>query len=296
MVSRPLLQPASINCGGRNLDLTTPCVMGVVNTTPDSFSDGGTLYHNNQLDLDLALTRASLMAEAGAAIVDIGGESTRPGAQAISVQQELDRVVPVIERIVAELDVIVSVDTSSAVVMETAAAAGAGLINDVRSLTRDGALEAATVSGLPVCLMHMQGNPDTMQASPHYEDVVSEVLTYLDQRMRACEHAGIAPERILLDPGFGFGKTVQHNLQLLKALPKLVERGLPVLVGLSRKSMISHIIGRDVDDRLSASLALAVLAAERGANIIRTHDVAETADALAMVAAVKAIKSTGDKN
>jgi len=270
--------------------------MGVVNTTPDSFSDGGTLYQNNQLDLDLALTRASIMAEAGAAIVDVGGESTRPGAQAISVQQELDRVVPVIERIVAELDVIVSVDTSSAVVMETAAAAGAGLINDVRSLTRDGAVEAATVSGLPVCLMHMQGNPDTMQASPHYEDVVSEVVAYLDQRLKACEQAGIATERILLDPGFGFGKTVQHNLQLLKALPKLVERGLPVLVGLSRKSMISHIIGRDVDDRLPASLALAVLAAERGANIIRTHDVAETADALAMVAAVKAIKSTGDNN
>ena len=270
--------------------------MGVVNTTPDSFSDGGTLYQSNQLDLDLAMARSRSMVASGAAIIDIGGESTRPGAQAVSVQQELDRVVPLVERIVSELDVIVSVDTSSPAVMEAAAAVGAGLINDVRSLTRVGALNAAAKSGLPVCLMHMQGNPDTMQSAPHYEDVVAEVGAYLDQRVAACEKAGIAADRILLDPGFGFGKTVRHNLQLLQALPKLAERGLPVLVGLSRKSMIALIIGRDVDNRLPASLALAVLAVQRGANIIRTHDVAETTDALAMVAALKAIEETGENN
>lgn len=270
--------------------------MGVVNTTPDSFSDGGTLYQDNQLDLDLAMARSRAMVEAGAAIIDIGGESTRPGAQAVSVQQELDRVVPLVERIVSELEVIVSVDTSSAAVIEAVAAFGAGLINDVRSLTRQGALEAAAKSGLPVCLMHMQGNPDTMQAAPHYEDVVAEVMAYLDQRVLACEQAGITADRVLLDPGFGFGKTVQHNLQLLQALPRLAQRGLPVLVGLSRKSMITHIIGRKVDDRLPASLALAVLAVERGANIIRTHDVAETTDALAMVAALTAIEKTGENN
>ncbi len=263
--------------------------MGVVNTTPDSFSDGGTLYQENHLDVDLALARASLMAAAGAAIVDIGGESTRPGAQPITLQQELDRVIPVVERVVSELEVIVSVDTSTAAVMEAAAQAGAGLINDVRSLTREGALDAAARSGLPVCLMHMQGNPDTMQAEPNYGDVVEEVGAYLDERVLVCEQAGIARERILLDPGFGFGKTVKHNLQLLQGLPRLAQRGLPVLVGLSRKSMIAHIMGREVNDRLPSSLALAVMAVQRGANIIRTHDVAETTDALAMVAALTAL-------
>lgn len=270
--------------------------MGVVNTTPDSFSDGGTLYRGNQLNLDLAMTRSRAMVVAGAAIIDVGGESTRPGARAVSVQQELDRVIPLVGRIVSELEVIVSVDTSSAAVMEAAAAAGAGLINDVRSLTRVGALDAAAKSGLPVCLMHMQGNPDTMQSAPQYEDVVVEVGAYLDQRIAACEQAGIAADRILLDPGFGFGKTVRHNLQLLQALPKFAQLGLPVLVGLSRKSMIAHIIGREVDDRLPASLALAVMAVQRGANIIRTHDVAETTDALAMVAALTAIEETGENS
>lgn len=270
--------------------------MAVVNTTPDSFSDGGTLYKNNQLDLDLALKRARDMVAGGAAIIDIGGESTRPGAQSITVQEELDRVLPLLERIVAELDVIVSVDTSSADVMDAAAHSGAGLINDVRSLTRKGALDAAARSGLPVCLMHMQGNPDTMQADPHYEDVVVEVGAYLDQRVLACEQVGIGADRILLDPGFGFGKTVEHNLQLLQGLPELAQRGFPILVGLSRKSMIAHIIGREVGDRLPASLALAVLAAQRGANIIRTHDIAETADALAMLVALTAVENSREEN
>jgi len=264
--------------------------MGVVNVTPDSFSDGGSLYQNNLLDPDLALTRARDMVDAGAAIIDIGGESTRPGAQPVTLQQELDRVLPIVERVVGELDVVVSVDTSSAEVIDAVASAGAGLINDVRALTRDGAMAAAVKSGLPVCLMHMQGNPDTMQTDPKYQDVVAEVVAYLKQRAQACELAGICADQIVLDPGFGFGKTLKHNLQLLRGLDRLAQRGLPVLVGLSRKSMIAHAMGREVDDRLAASLALAVMAVERGANIIRTHDVAETSDALAMVEAINAIE------
>ncbi|MDX1736565.1 MAG: dihydropteroate synthase [Halioglobus sp.] len=264
------------------LDLDTPRIMGVINTTPDSFSDGGTLYRGDRLDLKLALQRARTMVDAGAAILDIGGESTRPGAAPVTLQQEMDRVLPVVELLIAELDVVVSVDTSSPLLMTEAAACGAGMLNDVRALTREDALSAAAATGLPVCLMHMQGEPEIMQQDPRYDDVVTEVLAYLVQRVAACEKAGIARERLLLDPGFGFGKTVTHNLQLLARLPELAAQGLPLLVGLSRKSMIDKILQRDIEQRLPASLALAVLAAERGAVVIRTHDVGPTADAVAM--------------
>jgi dihydropteroate synthase len=262
--------------------------MGIINTTPDSFADGGTLYRSARLDLDLALARAREMVDAGAAIVDIGGESTRPGAAAVSPGEEMDRVLPLVERISAELDVVVSVDTSSPPLMSAAAGAGAGLLNDVRALGREGALDAAAATGLPVCLMHMLGEPATMQQAPSYTDVVAEVARYLRQRVEACAASGIARQRLVLDPGFGFGKTVQHNLQLLNGLPRLAEMGLPLLVGLSRKSLIQQLIGRPVHERLPASLALAVLAVERGAAIVRTHDVAATADAVAMWTALKA--------
>ena len=263
--------------------------MGVINTTPDSFSDGGTLFQGARLDVDLALIRARDMVLQGAAILDIGGESTRPGAVTVSVAEEMDRVLPLVERIAAELDVIISVDTSSPVLMSEAASAGAGLLNDVRALSRDGALQAAADSGLPVCLMHMQGDPGTMQTAPDYTDVVAEVGAFLRQRVDVCVACGISRERLLLDPGFGFGKSVQHNLQLLRGLPMLVALGLPVLVGLSRKSLIGKLIGRDVGQRLPASLGLAVLAVERGAAIVRTHDVAATADAVAMWSALEAL-------
>jgi dihydropteroate synthase len=271
-----------LNCAGRSLDLSRPIIMGVINTTPDSFSDGGTLYCGSQLDVELALARAGDMVTQGAAILDIGGESTRPGAVPVSPAEEMDRVLPLVERIAAELEVVISVDTSTPALMAEAAGAGAGLLNDVRALAREGALEAAAATGLPVCLMHMRGDPGTMQAAPDYTDVVSEVSDFLQRRVVACEAQGISRERLLLDPGFGFGKSVKHNLQLLQGLPCLVAMGLPVLVGLSRKSMIGKMIGRDVQQRLPASLGLAVLAVERGAAIIRTHDVAATADAVAM--------------
>jgi dihydropteroate synthase len=263
--------------------------MGVINTTPDSFSDGGALYRGAKLDVDQGLKHARAMVLAGAGIIDIGGESTRPGADTISTAQEMDRVLPLLQRIVAELDVITSVDTSSPELMTAAAAAGAGMINDVRALTRPGAIEAATGTGLPVCLMHMQGNPANMQSGPRYEDVVTEVCAYLAERVAACEQSGIGRERIVLDPGFGFGKTVEHNLALLQQLPRLAELGMPILAGLSRKSLIGDLIGREVGDRLPASLALAVLAVERGAHIIRTHDVAETVDAVAMAVALAGV-------
>ena len=256
--------------------------MGVINTTPDSFSDGGTLYRGASLNLDLALDRARAMVAAGASIVDIGGESTRPGASPVSSAEEARRVLPLVEAMAAELDVIISVDTSQPALMTESARLGAGIINDVRALGQEGALQAAAATGLPVCLMHMRGNPATMQHAPSYERVLEEVEAFLQQRIEACTAAGIGRERLLLDPGFGFGKSVEHNLQLLRDLPRLASLGLPLLVGLSRKSLIGKLIGREVDDRLPASLALAVLAVERGAAILRTHDVAATADAVAM--------------
>jgi dihydropteroate synthase len=260
--------------------------MGVINTTPDSFSDGGTLYRKSRLDPELTLARAREMVAAGASILDLGGESTRPGAAPVSADEEMDRVLPIVERIAAELDVVISVDTSNPQLMTQAAALGAGMINDVRALRREGALEAAAATGLPVCLMHMQGEPGTMQQNPVYGNVVAEVADWLGARVSACEAAGIDRARLVLDPGFGFGKSVAHNLDLLRGLPELAQTGLPLLVGLSRKSLIGKLIGRDVDQRLAASLGLAMLAVERGARIIRTHDVAQTWDALAMYTAL----------
>ncbi|MCB1688181.1 MAG: dihydropteroate synthase [Halioglobus sp.] len=261
--------------------------MGVINATPDSFFDGGTLYRGSRLDLDRAVARAREMVSAGAAILDIGGESTRPGAQAVSPDEEMARVLPLVERIALELPVVISVDTSTPQLMSAAAAAGAGLLNDVRALTREGALEAAASSGLPICLMHMQGEPGSMQVAPQYADVVNQVREFLLDRVAACERLGIVRERLLLDPGFGFGKSVTHNMQLLQGLPQLAAMGFPLLVGLSRKSIIGKLLGRDVEERLPASLALAVMAVERGARVIRTHDVAATADAVAMWAALQ---------
>ncbi len=278
-------------CAGRRLDLSSPRIMGIINATPDSFSDGGELFRAGRLNVDLALERAREMVAAGAAILDIGGESTRPGAAPVGPQEEMDRVAPLVEAFAAELDVVISVDTSSPDLMRQAARLGAGLINDVRALTRAGAVEAAASTGLPVCLMHMQGEPGTMQVAPAYDDVVAEVIAYLGERVAACEAAGIDRGRLVLDPGFGFGKSVRHNLELLRSLPRLAQAGLPLLVGLSRKSLIQRLLGREIDQRLPASLALAVLAAERGAAIIRTHDVAATADALAMWVAME---NTGD--
>jgi dihydropteroate synthase len=255
--------------------------MGVLNVTPDSFSDGG-----EYLDLAAALRRAELMVEQGAAIIDVGGESTRPGAAPVGAQDEIRRVVPVIAAIAARLPVPVSVDTSKPEVMSAAVAAGAGLINDVRALQRPGALEAAADLGVPVCLMHMQGEPDTMQQGPAYGDVVAEVAAFLVARMAACMAAGIPAGRILLDPGFGFGKTLTHNLTLLARLRDIAALGPPLLVGLSRKSMLGAITGRPVTERLAGSLAAALLAVDRGAVLVRAHDVAETVDALAVAVAL----------
>ena len=276
-----------LQCGLKSLDLSTPKIMGILNVTPDSFSDGGTLYQNGQVSLDNVLKRAEHMLAEGADILDVGGESTRPGATAVSEQEELDRVIPVVESLVEKLGAIVSVDTSTASVIRESAYKRAAIINDVRSLSRYGALAAAADTGLPVCLMHMQGQPHNMQNSPHYEDVVEDVLTFLQQRIEACQTAGINSDRILIDPGFGFGKTLAHNLALLARLPELKILGAPILVGLSRKSMLSQLLGRAVDERLPGSLALAMTAIERGASIVRVHDVAATRDVLWVYNAVR---------
>lgn len=280
-------KPPQLDCGGRILDLTQPRVMGVLNITPDSFSDGGSLHTAGRPDRDKALLLAEKMLADGASIVDVGGESTRPGAAVVSVQEELDRVIPIVQAISESLDVIISVDSSRPEVMRAAASAGAGLINDVRALARDGALEAALATDLPVCLMHMQGQPGTMQQQPRYDDVVVEVTNWLQGRAETCIEQGLSRGKILLDPGFGFGKTAEHNLMLLNRLPYLVDRGFPVLVGLSRKSLIGKVLDREVEQRLAGSLALATLAAVSGAAIIRAHDVAETCDVIRLYEAVK---------
>ena len=280
--ARPVLE-----CAGRRLDLSRPVVMGIINVTPDSFSDGATLYRGSNLDIERAMTRAREMVASGAAILDIGGESTRPGASPVSVNEEMDRVLPLVARIAAELETVISVDTSTPVLMREAANAGAGLLNDVRALTREGALEAAAAANVPICLMHMQGEPGSMQVAPHYDDVVEDVCEYLQSRIASCERQGIARNRLLLDPGFGFGKSVTHNLKLLRELPRLAAIGLPLVVSLSRKSLIGKLLGREVGQRLPASLALAVLAAQRGAAVIRTHDVAATVDAVSMLMALE---------
>ncbi|WP_439133918.1 dihydropteroate synthase [Pseudomaricurvus sp.] len=269
-----------LTCGDRTLDLSEPVVMGIMNATPDSFSDGGQLLHQGRVDLDAVLARAEQMVDDGALILDVGGESTRPGASPVSVDEELQRVIPVVEAIARELDVVISVDTSSPEVMTAAAAAGAGLLNDIRSFEKAGALQAAVACQLPVCIMHMQGDPQTMQDKPAYDSVVDEVMDYLLSRASQLQVAGIAKEHILLDPGYGFGKTPAHNLQLINRLPDVVAAGFPVLAGLSRKSVIGSVLNRNVDDRLAGSISAALLAAQGGAKILRVHDVAETVDAL----------------
>ena len=255
--------------------------MGILNVTPDSFSDGGQF-----VNADAALAQAGKMLADGADIIDIGGESTRPGAQAVSVEEELARVIPIIEALREQSDVFISVDTSKAAVMSAAVAAGADLINDVRALREPGALDAAAALNTPVCLMHMQGEPRSMQQQPHYDDVLNEVKSFLDSRVTACEQVGIAREQIVIDPGFGFGKKLEHNLALFRQLPDLQSLGLPILVGVSRKSMIGAVLDIPVEERMAASVALAGLAVWLGAAIIRTHDVRETRDAVRMCHAV----------
>jgi len=274
-----------LNCGNKTLDLSRPAVMGIVNITPDSFSDGGALYSSGKLDLSKTLVAIEAMLAAGADIIDIGGESTRPGAAPVTRAQELDRVMPIINAVSSCFDCLISVDTSTAEVISEAAAGGAHIINDVRALQREGALAAAAASGLPVCLMHMQNQPDSMQHNPQYEDVVAEVLAFLHQRKQQCIEAGIAADQIMLDPGFGFGKTLDHNLALFNGLDKLSQAGHPVLVGVSRKSMIGQLLDSAVDERLMGSVTMALLAAQKikavqGSLILRVHDVKETVQAL----------------
>lgn len=272
-------------CGNRVLVFDAPKVMGILNVTPDSFSDGG-----RYTAVESALRHAEAMVAAGAAIIDVGGESTRPGAPAVSEAQELDRVIPVVQAIARELDVVISLDTSAPAVMREGALAGAGLINDVRSLRRPGALEAAAASDLAICLMHMQGEPSTMQQAPVYTDVAGEVGAFLAEQVRRCEVAGIARERLVLDPGYGFAKTLEHNLELFKRQAELLAFGLPLLVGVSRKSMIGAVTGQPVEGRLAGGLALAALALVKGAQILRVHDVAETVDVVKMITAVEGFR------
>lgn len=267
---------------GRVLDMSRCHVMGVLNVTPDSFSDGGRFTQHGA-----ALLKARQMVADGAVFIDVGGESTRPGAAKVSVQEELDRVCPVIETISQDLDVIVSVDTSAPEVISQAAELGAGLVNDVRALQKNGALAAAASAGVPVCIMHIQGEPKTMQERPEYQNVLRDVGTFLTQRVRAALRAGIESHNIILDPGFGFGKNLEHNLRLLASLDQLQALGHPLLVGMSRKSMLGHITGREIDERLPASLAAATISAMKGASIIRAHDVRETVDAVKVAMAVK---------
>jgi len=274
----------TLDCNGRALRLDRPRVMGIVNVTPDSFSDGGA--HDS---LDAAVAHGLKLAEEGADVLDIGGESTRPGADEVPVEEELRRVIPVIERLARETALPISVDTSKPEVMRAAVAAGAGLINDVYALRRDGALDAASALGVPVVLMHMQGEPRSMQAAPQYDDVVAEVHRFLAERIFAAEMAGIAKKRIVVDPGFGFGKTLEHNLILLAQLERYAELGVPVLAGLSRKKSIGELTGRtDARERVHGSVAAHLIAAQRGARLLRVHDVAATVDALKVWAAVAA--------
>lgn len=273
------------DCAGKSLDLSVPRIMGIVNVTPDSFSDGGQFF-----SADAALKQARKLVDDGADILDIGGESTRPGSEAVAVQEEIDRVAPVIEAIRAEIDIPISIDTMKADVMRAAVAAGAGLINDVNALRSDGALTAAVELNVPVCLMHMQGTPQTMQQEPVYEDVVSEVEAFLLERVAACRNAGITDDKIMLDPGFGFGKRARHNLRLMKHLSRLTALPYPVLVGVSRKSIIGDMLKVSVDERLAGSLALASIAVWQGAKLIRTHDVRETAQAVKLSQHVKQVE------
>jgi len=268
----------TLDCGGRALRLDLPRIAGIINVTPDSFSDGGLHF-----DVGAAIAHGLRLVEDGADLLDVGGESTRPGADEISAAEEIQRVVPVIEALAKQTSVPIAIDTSKGEVMRAAVAAGAGFINDVFALRRDGALDAAADLKVPVCLMHMQGEPRTMQQAPHYDDVVSDVRRFLAERIFACEMSGIDKKRIVADPGFGFGKTLEHNLALLRALDQFAALGVPLLVGLSRKGMIGTLTGRENPaDRAAGSAAAALLAAQKGAAIVRVHDVAATRDALAV--------------
>ncbi|MEM7206679.1 MAG: dihydropteroate synthase [Pseudomonadota bacterium] len=281
-------QPVTLRCGHRELALSEPVVMGILNITPDSFSDGGKF-----LARDAALAEAQKMVDAGAEILDVGGESTRPGARAVNAQEELDRVAPVIEAVTDAFDKVVSIDTSKPEVMRGAVAAGANLINDVRALRMPGALEAAASLEVPVCVMHMQGEPGNMQDNPQYDNVVSDVSAFLAHRIEACVEAGISRDQILVDPGFGFGKNLSHNLQLLQNLDTLLALDAPLLVGMSRKSMIAQVLDVPLEQRLAGSLACAVMAAERGAAVIRVHDVLATVEAIRMYSAVVGASQPG---
>jgi dihydropteroate synthase len=272
-----------LDCAGRIVKLDRPRVMGIVNVTPDSFSDGG--HHDS---VEAAVAHGLRLAAEGADLLDVGGESTRPGADAVSLEDELARVIPVIERLARETPLPISVDTSKPEVMRAAVAAGAGMINDVYALRREGALEAAASLGVPVVLMHMLGEPRGMQDAPHYDDVVGDVHRFLAERLFACEMAGIPKKNLVVDPGFGFGKTLDHNLLLLRQLARLTDLGVPVLAGISRKRCLGDITGRAVDERVFASVAAAVIAAEQGARLVRVHDVAATVDAMKVWAAVAA--------
>lgn len=264
------------------LDLATPQIMGILNVTPDSFSDGGKFNH-----IDAAIKQAVKMVEDGASILDIGGESTRPGAALVTEEQELDRVIPVIEAIKRELDIWISIDTSKAIVMKEAVNVGANLINDVRALSHSNALDTAAQLDVPVCLMHMQGQPKDMQDNPSYQNCISEIKTFFDARINACLQAGIKRENIILDPGFGFGKSMPHNFSLIKHFNDFSVYGLPLLAGLSRKSMFDNLLGLKVEERLASSLAGALLCAQNGASIIRVHDVKETSNILEILRTVK---------
>ena len=272
----------TIACGARTLDLSRPRIMGVLNVTPDSFSDGGQLYRDGRVDTDALLKRAEQMLTEGADILDVGGESTRPGAETVSETEELDRVITAVEALARHCDTIISVDTSTPSVMRESARCGAGLLNDVRGFQRPKALQTAADSGLALCVMHMQGEPDTMQTAPSYSDVVQDVAEFLSQRLADVSGVGIDLDRVIIDPGFGFGKTAEQNFELLARLSELQGIGQPVLVGLSRKSMISSVLDRLPEQRMVASVALALMAVERGARIVRVHDVAATFDALSM--------------
>ncbi len=276
----------ALTISGKILDLSQPRVMGILNVTPDSFSDGGSFNR-----LDDAINQARQMAKDGADIIDIGGESTRPGAAAVSVDEELDRVIPVIEALVEEIALPLSIDTNKPEVMVAAVNAGAGMINDVNALQAPGALEQAASLSVPLCLMHMLGDPRTMQQSPSYQNVVEDVFSFLERRIEACVAAAVVRENIIVDPGFGFGKTVEHNLALLNQLPRFGDLHVPLLVGISRKSMIGQITRREVDERLAGSVAAATLATWLGAGIIRVHDVKETVDAVAITMAVANYKN-----
>ncbi|WNN48977.1 dihydropteroate synthase [Siccibacter colletis] len=274
-----------LSAQGSTLDLSHPHVMGILNVTPDSFSDGG--KHNTLIE---AVKHANAMLNAGATIIDVGGESTRPGAAEVSVDEELSRVVPVVEALSQRFETWISVDTSRPEVIRESARVGAHIINDIRSLQLPGALDAAAETGLPVCLMHMQGQPGTMQDAPHYDDVFADVNRFFTEQIARCEAAGIAKDKLLLDPGYGFGKNLTHNYQLLARLSEFHHFGLPLLVGMSRKSMVGQLLNVGPADRLSGSLACAVIAAMQGAHIIRVHDVKETVEAVRVVEATLSAK------